>query len=107
LKQEILIKLKTAEQEAAQRTAGAREEAIRLVQEARRQAAKILEDAQAKARDEAGASLDAQRARLEAEKEKILGAGRQREQAVRDHFQAHVDAAVKKAVKTFEGSLDA
>jgi ATP synthase H subunit len=107
LKQEILIKLKSAEAENDERLSKAKEEAARRVQEARRQATDLVRSAEQSARKAAESTIKSTQARLESERTKILAAGAKNEDALRKRYKAGVDAAVKKAVETFEGTLDA
>lgn len=105
MKQEILVKLKTAEAENEQRLQKAREQAQELLKQARVRADQVLRSVQTEAAQDQQAQLGAERSRLETERERILAEGRSREEKLRASYAAHVATRVKKALEVFERSL--
>ncbi len=107
MKQEILVKLKTAEEETAQRVEKAKERAAEILKGARGQADEIRRKALEEAKRDQDAQIKAERTKLEQERDKVLGEGHAREEKLRARYQKEVDAAVKKAMTVFSRSVDA
>jgi V/A-type H+/Na+-transporting ATPase subunit G/H len=107
VKQEILAKLKTTEDEVARRVEQARERATETLRQARVRADEVRRQAEEDARRDQKTQLEAERARLAQEREQVLADGRKREDQVRARFQTQVDAHVKKAVDVFTRSMNA
>jgi vacuolar-type H+-ATPase subunit H len=105
MKQDILAKLQSAESHSADGISKAQGEAQRLVRDARQQATQTVAKAHEDARAAADAQVAAERSKLEAQRKKILDAGKAKEATLRKQYEAKVAATVQKAVKTFEESL--
>lgn len=104
VKEEILVKLRSAEEETARRVAAAKARAQDVLKEARREAERILAEAEEQARSAEDHRLADERKRMEQERVRILAKGREREEALRSTYAKNVDAFVEKALATFERS---
>lgn len=107
MKQDILVKLKTAEVENARRIKDAHKRADELVKEARDQVVQILREARDDARKELEKQVAEARQTLASEREEILNEGQKREKRLRTQYEKNVDAHLEKAMKAFARSLDA
>ena len=107
MKQEILVKLKSAEEETAKRLVATKERAADLLKQARAQAEDVRRHAQEDARRDQEAQLASERARLAKDKDRILAEGAARDQKLRDHYKKQADSGVEQALEVFTRSLDA
>lgn len=107
MKQEILVRLKTAEEETARRIEKGRERAVKIVKESRGEADEIVRASQEQAQRDQEAQVAAERGRLDGERERVLAEGRAREGKVRARYEAEAGPFVKKAVEALARSLDA
>lgn len=105
VKEEILLKLRSAEEETARRVAAAKERAADLIKKARAEADQIVEQSRDEAHRVEERAIAAERARLEKERERILAKGAADEKALRDAYHAKVAQHVDKAVAGFERSV--
>lgn len=104
VKEEILTKLRSAEEETAKRIAGAKERANEILKSARREADELTSKATDQARSDEERKVAAERQRLEKERERILADGAKQEQALRASYQKKVAQHVEKALASFERS---
>ncbi|HEX9815437.1 MAG TPA: hypothetical protein VGB18_00535 [Candidatus Thermoplasmatota archaeon] len=104
VKEEILRKLRSAEDETAKRVTSAKEQANELLRSARREAEQLLSQATEEARKTDEHKVAEERKRLEKERERILAEGARKEQALRAAYQKKVAQHVEKAIATFERS---
>lgn len=107
MKPEILVKLKSAEEETARRLEKARERAAETARDGRLQAEELLRVAAEDAQKDQEAQLATERARLEQERERILSEGRTKEDHLRAAYKKNADPYLKKALDTFSRSLNA
>jgi len=105
MKEEILVKLRSAEEQNAHRVAAAKERASELLKQARTAADQLVLQAQEEARRDEEAQVAAERKRLETERARILADGKKKEEQVRAAYQRKVDQHVEKALAAFERSL--
>lgn len=104
VKEEILTKLRSAEEDNAKRVAAAKEQANEILKTARRDAEERIAKAQEEARKSEEQKLSAERSRLEKERDRILAEGTKQEQALRASYQTKVAQHVEKALGSFERS---
>ena len=104
VKEEILTKLRSAEEETQKRVAAAKEQANEILKSARREAEDRIAKAQEEARKSEEQKLAAERQRLEKERERILAEGSKQEAALRASYAKKVDKHVEKALGSFERS---
>ena len=104
VKEEILRKLRSAEDDTAKGVTAAKEEANELLRSARREAEQLIAQASEDARKAEEQKVAEERKRLEKERERILAEGARKEQALRAAYQKRVAQHVDKAIATFERS---
>jgi vacuolar-type H+-ATPase subunit H len=102
VKEEILVKLRSAEEETARRIAAAKERAAETIKQARLETDWTVETARLEARKTEEQRVAQERARLEMERERILTEGQKQEQALRASYQKKVTQHVEKALASFE-----
>lgn len=104
MKEEILVRLKSAEDETAKRIAAAKEKATELVKQARVEAQALIDQAHEEARRDEEARVAAERKKLETERARILQEGQKREETLRANYQKRVAQHVENALQSFERS---
>jgi vacuolar-type H+-ATPase subunit H len=104
VKEEILSKLRSAEEETAKRIAKAKEQAAEILKSARREADERIARAESDARSGQEAKLADERKRLEKERDRILAEGAKKEEALRASYAKKVGQHVEKAIDLFERS---
>lgn len=107
MKQEILVQLKSAEDETAKRIERAQLRAAELVKTARREAEELLRAAEEEARRDEESQLKQERAGMERERERILKEGEAKEAALRQAYARQVESFVKKGLDAFKRALHA
>ncbi len=104
VKEEILAKLRVAEEDTAKRVAAAKDRANDILKGARREAEERITNAQGEARMAEDMALAEERKRLEKERDKILASGAQDEQTLRASYRKKVAQHVTKGLESFERS---
>jgi vacuolar-type H+-ATPase subunit H len=104
VKEEILVKLRSAEEDTAKRVANAKDRAAEILKQARVDAQQLVQQAQDEARRDEETKVAAERKRLEAERTRILEDGKRKEEGLRSAYQKRVDQHVEKALQSFERS---
>ena len=107
MKQEILTRLKSSEDETTRRVEKAKESATEIAKVARRRADEILREAADEAQRDQANQLGIERSKLQKEREQVLAQGAAKEKQMRASYEKRVDEHVKKAVEAFARSLNA
>lgn len=107
VKQDILVKLKSTEEETARRIEQAKARASDLLKDARRRAEEIRREALEEAQRDQADQLKRERSDLEKARDRTLQEGKAREEKVRAQYQKNADAYVKRSLDVFARSLDA
>lgn len=107
VKQEILAKLKAAEETNAQRIERAKARAAELLKSSKTEAETLLRVAAEEAHRDQEAQVAAERVRLGVERERILQEGAAKETNLRQHYGKNVAGHVKKSVEEIQRLLNA
>lgn len=107
MKQEILTRLKTSEDETARRIEKSKETAAETLKTARRRGEEILREATEEAQRDQANQLGIERSRLQKEREAVLAQGQTKEKQLRSTYEKRADEHVRKAVEAFARSLNA